>query len=720
MKQVIQSARSGKLSVREVPEPTARPGHLLVRTRASLISAGTERLITAFARKSLAGKARARPDLVRKVMDKARRDGIAATMRAVMARLDEPLPLGYSAAGEIVAIGAGLEGAFRVGQRVAVAGAGLANHAELNVVPRSLVAAVPDGVSDEEACFATLAAIAMHGVRNLETGLGDIVAVIGCGLVGQLALSIAALSGSRVIALDYDRERLALARQLGAEWTWDLATPGMAEAVASLSGGRGCDGVLIAAATESSEPIETAAAIARDRARVSLVGMTGTTVPYREFMAKELSLVVSRSYGPGRYDDDFESRGVKYPEGWIRWTESDNLAECVRLMDPGLARRLDVRSLITHRFEIECAETAYEMVSSGSEPHLGVVLTYPEPVVAAARPAAFPRAASTRQPSTIRLGVIGAGAFARAMVLPELKAMDGVTLGTVVARRGAAAEHAQKTFGFEAAATDSAAVLDDPAIDAVIVATRHDSHAELTALALAAGKAVLVEKPLGLSRAQIDRVAAVRQGSSTFFQVGFNRRFAPMAMTVRERLATRPGPRFVVMRINAGAVPADSWLNDAAEGGGRVLGEVCHFIDLSRFLVGAPIVSVHADVMTGTGAAAEDVSVALNFSDGSLATIAYTAQGDAALGKELIEVFAGGTVATIEDFRSLTIAEDGRVRRSKARFGQDKGIRGELEAFVRAARTGGPAPVDEAELIETSRATVAALESLRSGSRINL
>ncbi len=719
MKQVIQSARSGELSVREVPEPTARPGHLLVRTRASLISAGTERLITAFARKSLAGKARARPDLVRKVMDKARRDGIVATLRAVMARLDEPLPLGYSAVGEIVAIGAGLEGAFRVGQRVAVAGAGLANHAELNVVPRSLAAPVPDGVSDEEACFATLGAIAMHGVRNLGTGLGDIVAVVGCGLVGQLALSIAALSGSRVIALDYDTERLALARRLGAEWTWDLATPGLAEAVAALSGRRGCDGVLIAAATDSSEPIETAAAIARDRARVALVGMTGTTVPYRDFMAKELSLVVSRSYGPGRYDDDFESRGVKYPEGWIRWTESENLAECVRLMDPGLPRRLDVHSLITHRFEIERAEAAYEMVSSSSEPHLGVVLTYPDRA-ATARPIAFPKPAFVRKPGTIRLGVIGAGAFARAMVLPVLKGMEGVTLGTVVARRSAVAEHAQKTFGFERAATEATAVLDDPAIDAVIVATRHDSHAELTALALAAGKTVLVEKPLGLTREHIDRVAAARQGSNAFFQVGFNRRFAPMAIAVRERLAARPGPRFVVMRINAGAVPPDSWLNDAAEGGGRVLGEVCHFIDLSRFLVGAPIVSVHADALTGTGATAEDVAVSLNFADGSLASIAYTAQGDAAFGKERIEVFAGGTVATIEDFRSLTIAEDGRVRRSKARLGQDKGIRGELEAFVRAARAGGPAPVDEAELIETSRATVAALESLRSGVRIDL
>ncbi|MDA0674896.1 MAG: bi-domain-containing oxidoreductase [Proteobacteria bacterium] len=719
MKQVIQSARSGKLAVREVPAPAARPGHLLVRTRASLISAGTERMMTAFARKSLAGKARARPDLVRKVMDKARSDGVMATLKAVMARLDEPFPLGYSAAGEVIAVGAGLEGEFRVGQRVAVAGAGLANHAEINVVPRNLAATIPDGVSDSEACFGTLGAIAMHAVRNLGMGLGDVVAVIGCGLVGQLATQLAALAGSRVIVLDYDAERLKLAAGHGAEATFDLSQSGLDAAVAAMTSGRGCDGVLIAAATESSEPLQTAAAVARDRARVVMVGMTGTEFSYADFMKKELNLVVSRSYGPGRYDTDFENRGMKYPEGWVRWTETENLAECVRLMDPALPTRLDVAALTTHRFDIGAAEQAYVLVTEGAEAHLGVVLTYPdgEPTRA---PVTFPAPALISRGSPLRVGMIGAGAFARAMLLPALKGMDGVTLQTVAARRGSSAEHAQRTFGFVRAETEAQAVLEATDVDAVIIATRHDSHAALTAAALAAGKPVLVEKPLGMTMADIDLVANARQASSAFFQVGFNRRFAPLSIQSRDILARSAGPRFVVIRVNAGAVPADSWLNSESEGGGRVLGEVCHFVDLARFLTGAPIVSVQADTMTGTHGTAEDISATLAFADGSLATIAYTSQGDAAYGKELIEAFAGGKVATIDNFRSLTTVTDGKTSRTRSRVGQDKGIATELAAFAAAARAGGPAPIDESELIESSRATIALLESLRAGVRISL
>ncbi|MCZ6467807.1 MAG: zinc-binding alcohol dehydrogenase, partial [Alphaproteobacteria bacterium] len=444
MKQVIQSPRTGKLAVREVPAPKVTAGHVLVRTRASLISAGTERMSVEFARKSLAGKAKARPDLARQVLAKARRDGLRATWNAVLARLDEPMPLGYSAAGEVVAAGAGLEGVFRVGERVAVAGAGLANHAELNVVPRALVAPVPDDVPDEEACFATLAAISLHAVRTLGPGLGDVVAVLGVGLVGQLAVQLLTLSGARAVALDYNPGRLDLARRMGAQAALDLADGGVAEAVSALTAGVGCDGILIAAATDSSEPLATAAAIARDRARVCMVGDTGTAFPRREFMQKELNLVVSRSYGPGRYDEDFEGRGVKYPAGFVRWTETENLAECVRLMSPALARRLDVAPLISHRFPLDEAEAAYAMVTGASEPHLGVVLTYGgQPADAAAAGARAPGpsfAAPAAHPAGCVLGVIGAGNFARTVLLPELKKLAGVRLHTVVTRRGASAE----------------------------------------------------------------------------------------------------------------------------------------------------------------------------------------------------------------------------------------------------------------------------------------
>jgi predicted dehydrogenase/threonine dehydrogenase-like Zn-dependent dehydrogenase len=717
MKQIVQSARSGKLTLEAVPAPQLRAGHVLVRTRASLISAGTERMVVDFARKSLAGKARERPDLVRKVLDKARRDGIVATFRSVLARLDEPLPLGYSAAGEIVEIGNGLEGVFRKGERVAIAGAGLANHAELNLVPRNLVAPIPDGVTDEEACFGTVGSIALHAVRNLGVGLGDIVAVLGVGLVGQVAVQLLALQGARVIALDYNPARLELALAHGAELAWDLGEPGVAAAVAALSAGQGADAVLIAAATDSSEPLETAAEIARDRARLSIVGKTGTEFPYAAFMKKEISLIVSRSYGPGRYDDAFENQGVKYPIGFVRWTETENLRECVRLMRPDLPRRLDMKALVTHRFPFAAASEAYDLVMTNSAPHLGVVLGYDAPAELSP-PLAFPASKPAAKGECI-LGVIGAGAFARAVLLPELKRRKDVVLRTIVTQRGLTAEHAKSQYGFAQCATDIAAVLDDPGINAVLIATRHASHAELTARALAAGKSVLVEKPLALDRAELDRVVAVRQSSPGFFMVGFNRRFAPMVAKAREHLARYSGAKFLILRVNAGALPAESWINAAAEGGGRILGELCHFVDLARSLVGADIVSVQADSGTAARGVCDDLSVTLHFADGSLATIAYTALGDAAFSKERFEMFAGGTVVTIDNFLTMTVTADGKTRTDTARTGQDKGHAAEIAAFVSGVRSGTPA-VSETELVQSSLATIAVLDSLREGRRIVL
>jgi predicted dehydrogenase len=715
MKQVIQSAKTGKLALRDVPEPRVRSGHLLVATRASLISAGTERMVIDFARKSLAAKASARPDLVRKVLDKARRDGIVSTFKTVMARLDEPLPLGYSAAGKVVAVGNGLEGSFVIGQRVAMAGAGLANHAELNVVPRNLVAPIPDDVTDEEAAFGTVGAIAMAGMRSLGSQLGDVVAVLGVGLVGQLAVQMLALAGARVIALDMNPERLALAKAMGAELTWSLGQPGLAEAVAALTGGIGCDSVLIAAATDSSEPLALAAELARDRARVVLVGKTGTEFDYAAYMKKELTLSVSRSYGPGRYDEDFEGRGVKYPVGWVRWTEAENLRESVRLMSRSLPRRLDVGALITHRFAFEQTESAYALVTGGSTPHLGVILRYDQ-TVKAAPVFATPKSAPT---GTCVLGVIGAGSFARTVLLPELARLPKLEMRTICTQRGATAEHGQQTFGFANATTDVEAVLNDPAINGVLVATRHGNHAEMTARVLAAGKSVLVEKPLALDRAQLEQVSLARQSAPGFFMVGFNRRFAPMTVKAKAHLARHPGPKVLVLRVNAGALPAESWVNAAEEGGGRILGELCHFVDLARALAGAPIATVQADAAGVTHGGCDDLAVSLTFADGSLATIIYTALGDTSHSKERFECFAGGTVLVVDNFLTLSVTSGGRTKVEKS-LGQDKGHRAELEAFVTAVAGGKPAPVDEAELMETSLTTIAVLESLRDGRRIHL
>ena len=718
MKQVIQNTRTGKLRLADVPDPRVKAGNLLVRTRASLISAGTERMAVDFARKSLAGKARQRPDLVKKVLDKAKRDGIAATFRSVMARLDEPLPLGYSAAGVVIAVGEGLEGTFRTGQRVAIAGAGLANHAELNVVPGNLASPIPDDVDYREACFGTLTSIAMHAVRNLGGSLGDTVAVIGTGLLGQLIVSLLKLSGVRVLALDYNEERLSLAIKMGAEATCNLGGSTLEDTVSALTGGRGCDGIIISAATSSSEPFQVAGTIARDRARVCMVGLTGTEFPYRDFMQKELNLVVSRSYGPGRYDPDYEGRGVKYPEGWVRWTETENLGECVRLMSPSLQHRLDVGALTTHTFDFDDAESAYQLVTGGGEPHLGVVLQYGHGEgETPANHASFSAATSSPSGDCV-LGVIGAGNFARAVLLPELKGMPGVALHTVATQRGATAEHAGTAFGFAHTTTDIDSVLANPDINAVLIATRHDSHAELCARALEAGKSVLVEKPLGLSREHINRVITARNASDGFFQIGFNRRFAPLAVKMKNHLATRSGPKFLLLRVNAGQVAADSWVHAASEGGGRILGEVCHFVDLARYFVGSPIISVQAD--SGfTETACDDVSIALRFADGSLATIAYTGLGDSAFSKERIEAFAGGTVMTIDDFRSGSVTENGKTTKAASRA-QDKGFKPGLKAFVDAVKNGGAAPIDESELVETSLATIAIMESLRAGQRIDL
>ena len=722
MKQVVQSARSGKLALKEVPEARVRAGHLLVRTRASLISAGTERMVVQFAKKSLAAKAKARPDLVKKVLDKAKRDGIGATIRAVMARLDEPLPLGYSAVGDVVEVGAGLEGKFRVGQRVAIAGAGLANHAELNAVPENLCAPVPDDVNDEEACFGTLAAIAMNGVRLLEPQLGDVVAVIGAGLVGQLAAQLLDLAGCRVIVLDYNAERLKLAEYGGAELVCDLGEGDPAAAIMDLSGGRGCDGVLIAAATDSSEPFDLAANIARDRGKISLVGITGTEFDYRLFMKKELSLVVSRSYGPGRYDPDFENRHVKYPVGFVRWTETRNLEESVRLMSRRRDHRLAVEQMITHRFPFDDAERAYDMVTNNTEPHLGVILEYAGEKAEKTPKLRTPAAVSSGKPAAGKcvLGVIGAGNFARTVLLPRLKKIDIVELHTLVTQRGISAGHSQETFGFAHADSDDAAIFDNPDINAVLITTPHSTHAALTAKALKAGKSVLVEKPLALDREQLNEVIRARMTSDAFLQVGFNRRFAPLSVKARDRLAAAGGTKYVLLRVNAGRLPEESWQNAPEEGHGRILGEVCHFVDLARFLVDADIKSVQANAATVTQGACDDLTVSLNFADGSLATVAYTALGDTAYSKELVEAFAGGTVININDFRAMTVTAKGHESKAGRSMEQDKGHAAELKAFADAVAAGGPAPADEAELVQSSFATIAVLESLQRGGPVDL
>lgn len=742
MKQVVQSARRGRLTVEEVPVPALRSGHVLVRNRASLISAGTERLALRFAGQNLLQKAKGRPDLVRKTLAKAKRDGITATVRAVMARLDEPLPMGYSAAGVVEAVGDGLAGRFRIGQRIATAGAGQANHAELNVVPANLAASVPEDVADEEACYATLCAIAMHGIRHTRPELGGWCAVVGVGLVGQLATQLLALAGVRVLALDYDVDRLQLAQRHGAEAICDLGRQDAAAVALAATDNIGCDGVVIAAASDSAEPFETAEQVARDRAIVSLIGNTGTAFAYREFMRKELTVVASRSYGPGRYDVDYETHGAKYPLGFVRWTETENLKAVLDLMRPVRQRRLNPGALTTHSFEFEQAATAYALIESAGEPAMGIVLRYgshtgdqgsepaegnearAEPSIAQSPPAAQQKPALPPANEVAlghcTLGVIGAGAFARSILLPTLAKLSNCRLHTVVAASGISAQRSRERFGFEQAATDAEAVFANPDVNAVLLATPHSLHAEHAIRALEAQKHVLVEKPLCLTRQELSAIVAAADASAAFFQVGFNRRFAPLALAAEKHLAAQSGPRHVLLRVNAGALAEDSWQREAAQGGGRILGEACHFIDLAAFLGGAPIVSVTAEALRSEGVV-EDVTVVVELANGSSATLFYTTHGDPGYSKELVEAYAGGSVVRIEDFRRLTVA--GRSRSAPARGlrrRQEKGHRQQLQAFVAAVIAGGPAPVNEAQLLNSSLATLAVRESLAEDRRILL
>jgi len=713
MKQIIQSARSGELKVKNVPTPKAGQGEILVHTQASLISAGTERMIIKFAKKSLIGKAKSRPDLVRKVLNKAKADGIKATINSVLSRLDNPIPLGYSAAGRVISVGSGLEGSFKVGDRVAICGAGIANHSEINAVPANLAVHVPEGVSDDEAAFGTVGAIALHAVRNLDAKLGEVVTILGAGIIGQIAAQLLNLSGVQVILIDSNQERLNLARRLGVLKCYNLADKNIGNNIMATTGGIGCDGILIAAATESNNPFILASDIARDRARVCLVGMSGTEFPYAEFMKKEMSIIVSRSYGPGRYDADYETRGMKYPEGFIRWTETNNLSEIMRLLALPTKNKLDVNSLITHHFDLENAKDAYKTVLDKTIPQLGIVLHYAKKIKK--RPKNI--SVSTRRPKGCVLGMIGAGNFARTILLPELKKLHGVSLRTIVTKTGASANFAKENFGFDIADTDEERILKDKKINAVLIATRHDSHADFTARALKAGKSVLVEKPLGLNEKELNLIRKARKDSIHFFQVGFNRRFAPVVKEAHSFLNKIEGPRFMLFRINAGKIAEDSWLYKQNEGGGRITSEMCHFVDLARHFANSKIKSVQADTASGTYQTVDDVTATIRFANGSLATIAYTSLGDETFPKERFEIFSGNTVITIDNLKNLSITSNNTTK-IYSHINQDKGFKASLLAFTHAVASGGPAPIEENELLETSSGTFAISESLKTGLKI--
>ncbi|MBC8504546.1 MAG: bi-domain-containing oxidoreductase [Anaerolineales bacterium] len=716
MKQLLQNLRTGETSIAEVPTPTPKPGTALVRTAASLVSAGTERMLVEFAEKSLVGKARSRPDLVRQVVDKARREGLLTTVDAAFNRLDQPMPLGYSSAGTIVALGKGFQG-FKVGDRVACAGGGYAVHAEYAVVPKNLLAHLPTNVNFESAAFATLGAIAMHGFRLARLQVGDRVAVIGLGLLGLLTVGIAHAAGCHVFGVDIDPERVELARSAGAEAvTRDQAE----EASLSFSRGHGVDSVLICADTSSDDPVNLAGAIARDKANIVAVGAVGLNIPRREYFQKELNFINSRSYGPGRYDPDYEENGQDYPIGYVRWTEGRNIESIVDLMGTG---RLDVASLITHRFPIEQAPQAYQLITGKTEEtFLGVLLTYPESAEYESRSVKIPLSVPSpaHRASHIALGVLGAGNFATAVMLPAVSKIPEVEMVGIVSGSGLSAQHAGKKFSFLYVASDSTQIVEDPDINTLAILTRHNLHADQIVAALEAGKHVFVEKPLAVSREQLAIVKEkLSANSSQLLTVGFNRRFAPLALKMKAFIAKRKEPLVAHFRVNAGFIPLTHWLHDPTEGGGRIIGEGCHFVDFLAFLVGESPSSVTAQATPDAGRYREDNAVlTFSFSDGSLGAITYLANGDKSFPKERVEVFAGGRVAVLDDFRTLEMVHDGQRQLERSRLRQDKGHRAVWEVFANAIITGGPPPIPYNQLFGVTEATFAAVEALRSGEKV--
>lgn len=719
MKQLLQTAKEGKMFVAEVPVPLPAAGQLLVQNAASLVSAGTERTLVDFAKKNLLQKARSRPDLVAQVKEKIQRDGLLTTLETVQTRLDTPMALGYSSAGTVIAVGAGVS-EFAIGDRVACAGFGYAVHAEAITVPANLVTKIPANVSFEDAAFTTLGAIALQGIRQATPQLGDNVAVIGLGLLGQLTVQLLHANGCRVFGIDLDPARVALARELGAAAT---ASRHEAEAAGShFTHGHGFDVVLITADTRSNDPLILAGELARDKGVVVAVGAVGMEVPRKAYYMKELDLRLSRSYGPGRYDPHYEEGGIDYPYGYVRWTENRNMQAFVTLLATG---QVNVERLTTHRFAIDEAQTAYQLVSGETkEAYLGILLTYlttlpATKVVPLTSAAPQPKRAVT---GVIRVGMLGAGAYANSVLLPAMQKTAGVELKTLCTASGLTGVHSGNRFGFAQAATDPQALYTDAEIDLVAIATPHHLHAEQVIAALEHGKHVFCEKPLCLSREELAAItSAYTQASNLHLMVGFNRRFAPLAEKLKAFFAPCHEPLLIHYRVNGGYIPLDNWLQDPQRGGGRLIGEVCHFVDFLGYLTGSPPEQVTARALPNQGRYANDnLALLLTYGNGSIGTITYAANGDKGLGKERVEVFGGGRSAVLEDFRHLTLLHAGKRQTYQLRLKQDKGHMGEWKALIQAIQHNRPSPIAFTEVAATTLTTFAALESLATAAPVTL
>ncbi len=729
MKQVTQHMKSGEIRVQSVPVPALKPGTVLVRSRYSLISAGTERASVSSRKSSLIQRARKQPDMVLKVLEQVRQYGLVQTVRRVRGVLDSYTAMGYSVAGEVVAVGPE-GGDLRPGDRVACMGAGIANHAEYVVVPKNLCVKVPQSVPLDHACFSTVGAIALQGIRQADPKVGDVLVVIGLGLLGLITVELLKASGARVVGVDLDPSAVRKAREIGADVAIHRGESDVANIVRSFSQGLGADGVIITAATPSNDPVQLAGELARERGRVIVVGDVGLQLPRAPYYRKELDFRLSRSTGPGRYDPDYEEGGSSYPVGYVRWTETRNMQEFLRLLAD---EKIDLRPLKTHELPVDQAKKAFSLImgkASGTRA-VGVVLKYDEPTSdeKPLRTVGLKQKRTTGAPANpLAIGFVGAGAFAQSSLLPHIARHPGVHMVAVSTGNGLNAMNVGRQFGFGVATTEAREIYESEAIGTVFIATRHNLHAEGVLASLSAGKHVFVEKPLVITH---DELASVRDAydssrerseRGTLVMVGFNRRFAPHAVQLKRFLADAQGPLVMHYRVNAGYLPRTHWTQDPRVGGGRVIGEVCHFVDFLQFLSGVDPVKIYAEPIIPRGTSLPDddsLAVTLKFSDGSVGVITYVANGDSSMPKERFEVSTTGRSAVLENFQFLTLHQQGKRRTFKL-TAIDKGHRQEVAAFLNAVREGGPSPIAFESLMTTSRVSFRILESLRLGVPLSL
>jgi predicted dehydrogenase/threonine dehydrogenase-like Zn-dependent dehydrogenase len=704
MKQVLHNLRNGQTEICDVPTMLYKQGDLLIQTNCTLISAGTERMLVEFGQGNLLDKVRSQPDRVRQILDKVSTDGIVTTMEAVFNKLDHPLSLGYCNAGTVQVTGKGIED-FVVGDRVVSNGP----HAEVVSVPQNLCARIPDAVSDDEAAFTVLGAVALQGIRLLNPTLGEKFVVSGLGLLGLMAVQMLVANGCRVLGIDFNAQRLALAHQFGAQTVSLASGEDPVAAVQTFAGGRGVDGVLITASTKSNEPVHQAAQMCRKRGRIVLVGVTGLELNRADFYEKELTFQVSCSYGPGRYDPTYEEDGHDYPLGFVRWTAQRNFEAVLQLMADG---KLDVKPLISHRIPFEEAERAYELLLEDKSA-LGILLTYSgQPDMARTVKLATEQPSTSKSASKVTAGMIGAGNFAMSTLLPALQ-KSNVLLHTIASAGGTSAAIAGRKYGFHQATSDYQTILADPTINTVFITTRHNSHARMVMESLAAGKHVFVEKPLALNRDELNQIQqALAKAPDQQLLVGFNRRFAPLAVEMKRVVQARSEPLSMIYTVNAGTIPPNHWVHDLASGGGRIIGEGCHFIDFLLFLAGSPIVGVEARMMGRAASLAvqeDKMTILLDFADGSTGVVHYLANGSKRFPKERVEVFSQGRILVLDNFCQLQGYGWPKFR-NQWLWRQDKGHAAEVQAFLERIQTGGSWLIPWSELEQVTLATFAAVE----------